>query len=186
LIFKIRDFKSSANDQESDSENPQSAIRNSQGCFMTIMNDCEMAQGGRISSPRVKMRILQQMAEALEDQAGALYRRAAAYEEEEFLLNHEITERQTEINRLLLKLEAMRSERDGLLGKIEDIRNEAAAMREEAFNSEEEIALAALDHARVEETLEAVGSESVASYSGGGNGPQSPAYFRRMALADAR
>ena len=153
---------------------------------MTILNDCEVAQGGRVSSPRVKMRILHQMAEALEDQAGALYRRAAAYEEEEFLLNHEITERQTEINRLLLKLEAMRSERDGLLGKIEGIRNEAAAMREEAFNREEEIALAALDPARVEDALEAVGSESGTSYSGGGGPSQSSAYFRRMALTDAR
>jgi predicted RNase H-like nuclease (RuvC/YqgF family) len=150
---------------------------------MTILNDCEVAQGGRISSPRAKMKILRQMAEALEDQAGALYRRAAAYEEEEFLLDHEITERQTEINRLLLKLEAMRSERDGLLGKIEAIRNEAAAMREEAFNSEEEVALAALDDARVEDALEAIGSEGRASYSGGG--PQTSAYFRRIVLTDA-
>jgi uncharacterized coiled-coil DUF342 family protein len=130
------------------------------------------------------MRMLQQMAEALEDEAGGLYLRAAAYEEEEFLLNHEVAERQTEINRLVLKLEALRSERDGLLDKIEAIRDEAAAIREEAFNSEEEIALAALDGARVEETLEAAGCKSGASFSGGVSAPQGSPYFRRATPAD--
>jgi predicted RNase H-like nuclease (RuvC/YqgF family) len=134
----------------------------------------------------MKMRMLHQMAEALEDEAGGLYRRAAAYEEEEFLLNHEISERQTEINRLLLKLESMRSERDALLEKIEAIRNEAAAMREAAFVSEEEIALAALDDAQVEETLEAVGRKSGMSSSVEADDPHDPAYFRRMAPASVR
>ena len=151
---------------------------------MTILNECEAAQGG-FSSPRVKMRMLHQMAEALEDEAGGLYRRAAAYEEEEFLLNHEISERQTEINRLLLKLEAMRSERNGLLEKIEAIRGEVAAMREEAFISEEDLALEALNTARAEETLEAAGRESEMSFSGGASASHGSAYFRRMAPAIA-
>ena len=89
--------------------------------------------------------MLEQMAEALEDQVAALYRRAAAFEEEEFLLNQEVEERQTEINRLLLKLEAMRAERDRVIEKIEPISSEAAAIREEVFNGEEEIALAAIE-----------------------------------------
>jgi predicted RNase H-like nuclease (RuvC/YqgF family) len=153
---------------------------------MTMLNDCEVAQDGGISSPRARMRMLQQMAEALEDEAAGLYRRAAAYEEEEFLLNHEITERQTEIKRLLLKLEAMRSQRDGLLEKIDAIRNEATAIREEAFNSEEEIALAAIDNARVKETLGAAHCESEMGFAGDINASQSSAYFRRMVPANAR
>jgi predicted RNase H-like nuclease (RuvC/YqgF family) len=153
---------------------------------MTILNDCEVGRDGGLSSPRMKVRMLHQMAEALEDEAGGLYRRAAAYEEEEFLLNHEISERQTEINRLLLKLESMRSERDALLGKIEAIRNEAAALREAAFISEEEVALAALDGAQVEEALEAVGRKSGMSFSVEADDPQGPAYFRRLAPASVR
>jgi predicted RNase H-like nuclease (RuvC/YqgF family) len=153
---------------------------------MTILNDCTVAQGAGISSPRARMKMLQQMAEALEDEAAGLYRRAAAYEEEEFLLNHEITERQTQINRLLLKMEAMRSERDALLEKIDAIKNEAAAMREEAFNSEEEIALAAIDNARVKAPLEAAQCESKMGFRGEINASQSSAYFRRKIPASAR
>jgi chromosome segregation ATPase len=153
---------------------------------MTILNDCGVAQGVGISSPHVRMRMLQQMAEALEDEAAGLYRRAAAYEEEEFLLNNEIAERQTEINRLTMKMEAMRSERDGLLEKINAIRDEAAAMREEAFNSEEEIALAAIDNARVKATLEAAQRENERGFPGEGNASQRSAYFRRKVPAKAR
>jgi len=90
------------------------------------------------------MKLLIQMAETLEDQAAGLYRRAAASEEEEFLLNREIEERQTEINRLVLKLDAMRAERDRVMEKIGAISAEATAMREEIFNGEEEFALAAI------------------------------------------
>lgn len=153
---------------------------------MNISDDYEIGQGRPASSPSVRIKMLHQMAEALEDEAGGLYRRAAAYEEEEFMLNREITERQTEINRLQLKVEAMRSQRDGLIEKIEAIRNEAAAIREEAFNSEEEMALAALDNARVEEALDSLEGKSEMSFSGGINASQTPAYFRRMTLANAR
>ena len=90
------------------------------------------------SSPRVKTRLLEQMAEALEGEAAGLYRRAAAFEEEEFLLNKEIGERQTEINRLQLKLEALRAERDRVTDKIEQISSEAVAVRERAFDGNEE------------------------------------------------
>src|SRR5215467_1244475 len=96
-------------------------------------------------APRVKMRILEQMAEALEDQVAGLYRRAAAFEEEEFLLNREIEDRQTEINRLTLKLDSMRSERDRVMEKIESISREAAAMREALVDDEENNALAGIE-----------------------------------------
>jgi hypothetical protein len=96
------------------------------------------------SAPRVKTRMLEQMAEALEDEAAGMYRRAAAFEEEEFLLQKEIGERQTEINRLLLKLEGMRAERDRVIEKIDQISSEAAAVRERAFNGDEGDSLAAI------------------------------------------
>jgi DNA anti-recombination protein RmuC len=89
------------------------------------------------SSPRVKARMLEQMAEALEDEVGSLYRRAAAFEEEESILNKEIGERQTEINRLLLKLDAMRAERDRVMEKIELVSHESALMRDRAISCEE-------------------------------------------------
>ena len=89
-------------------------------------------------SPRAKARVLEQMAEALEDEVGGLYRRAAAFEEEESLLNKEIGERQTEINRLLLKLDAMRAERDRVMEKIELVSHEAALMRDRSFSCEED------------------------------------------------
>jgi predicted RNase H-like nuclease (RuvC/YqgF family) len=102
------------------------------------------------SSPAVKIKMLEQMAEALEDQVGALYRRAAAFEEEEFLLNREVEERQTEINRLRLKLDGMRAERDRLIERIELISAEAATIREEVFSGQDEVALAAIDDSRFE------------------------------------
>lgn len=106
----------------------------------TVLTEVRVAAAGP-SSPRMKMRMLAQMAEALEDQVAALYRRAAAFEEEEFLVNREIEERQTEINRMLLKLELMRADRDRVMERIESISHEAAALREEVFDGEEDVAL---------------------------------------------
>ncbi len=105
------------------------------------MNQENIATQNRAIAPHVRMKMLLQMAEALEDEAGGLYRRAAAFEEEELMLTREIEERQTEISRLQLKLEALRSTRNALVEKIEALRSEAITMREEVFNNEEEIAL---------------------------------------------
>ena len=107
-----------------------------------MMNEENIAATNRAIAPHVRMKMLLQMAEALEDEAGGLYRRAAAFEEEELMLNREIEERQTEISRLQLKLEALRSTRNSLLEKIESLRSEADTMREEVFNNEEVMALA--------------------------------------------
>jgi chromosome segregation ATPase len=91
--------------------------------------------------------LLEQMAEALEDEAVGLYRRAAAFEEDEFLLNKEIDDRQTEINRLQLKLDGLRSERDRLMERIETITEEAQALRDESLNNyASEIGASSLDH----------------------------------------
>jgi hypothetical protein len=111
---------------------------------MTILDDVEVTASETPLPSRLKMRLLEQMAEALEDEAAGLYHRAAGFEEDEFLLNRQIEERQTEINRLLLKLEAVRSERGGVLEKIETINAEAAQMREQVFNLEDDIALRAI------------------------------------------
>ncbi|HKG22721.1 MAG TPA: hypothetical protein VKC34_12550 [Blastocatellia bacterium] len=110
---------------------------------MNIIED-ESLEAPTPTSARVKIKMLQQMAEALEDEATGLYRRASLYEEEDYLLNREIEDRQTEINRFQLKLEALRSERDGLLRKIEEIKQEASMIREEASENEEDAALAAI------------------------------------------
>lgn len=138
--------------------------------------------GGRLTSPpRVKMRMLEQMAEALEDQVTGLYRRAAAFEEEEFLLNREVEERQTEINRLTLKLEAMRGERDRVIERIESISGEAAAMREAIVNDEEDAALAVIEGSTAESAPEG-GVRKPAFASGDPSG--SAMFFRRTSLAD--
>ena len=98
-----------------------------------IITESEAPADGLNSPSRVKTRMLEQMAEALEDQVAGLYRRAAAFEEEEFLLNREVEERQTEINRLTLKLDVMRAERDRVMERIESISREAVAIREEVY-----------------------------------------------------
>jgi chromosome segregation ATPase len=152
---------------------------------MTILDDVEVVTGETPSSPRVKIRMLEQMAEALEDEAAGLYRRAATFEEEEFLLNRKIEERQTEINRLLLSLEALRSERDGVLEKIEAITTEAAQMREEVFNLEDEIALRAISHPRASDDDSATGCPYNITNFGQEDQPGGSVYFRRLTLADS-
>ena len=97
------------------------------------------------ASNLVRMKMLQQMAEALEDEASSLLLRAASFEEEEVLLNRQIEDHQTEINRLQLKLDSALSDQDGLLARVQILRDEASAMREEAYNNEDEIALSAID-----------------------------------------
>ena len=129
---------------------------------------------------RAKMRLLAQMAEALEDEAAGLYRRAAVCEEEACLLGREIEERQTEINRLSLKLSALRADREALLGKITALTDEAAALREQVYCSEEACVLAAIERAAaltlppgagdVEATVEPAAPRAL--------------YFRRADLAD--
>lgn len=120
---------------------------------MESFNDLELAANETPPSPHVRMCMLEQMAEALEDQMAALYRRAAAFEQEEFLLYGEIEERQTGINRLRLKLEGLRSDRVGVLNKIEAITGEAAALREEVFRHEEAVVLAAIERSQEGEYL---------------------------------
>jgi hypothetical protein len=112
---------------------------------MMVIDKIKELEQGLNTPPTVKIRILEQMAEALEDQVAGLYRRAAAFEEEEFLLNREVEDRQTEINRLLLKLESMRAERDRVMERIDTISNEVAAIREEVFKGEEEVAIASIE-----------------------------------------
>jgi hypothetical protein len=108
------------------------------------------------------------MAEALEDEAAGLYRRAASFEEEEFLLAKEIGERQTEINRLQLKLEGLRAERDRVVGKIEQVSTEAAAVRERAFDGTEIDSVSAIRSA-------------AAQYD---NPTTGALFFRRMTVAE--
>jgi len=150
---------------------------------MTVHTEIKEQDCGLSSPPVVKVRMLEQMAEALEDQVAGLYGRAAAYEEEEFLLNREIEERQTEINRLMLKLEVMRADRDRLMERIESISGEAAAMREEVFNSEEEVALAAIGSSTAEAST-GLGCVGVQPSFPGGDPSRDSMFFRGMTLAE--
>jgi len=109
----------------------------------TQMNESRSAAS---SSSQMRTMLLEQMAEALEDEAVGLYRRAAAFEEDEFLLNKEIDDRQTEINRLQLKLDGVRSERDRLIERIETITEEARALRDESLNNNASQSGASPDH----------------------------------------
>ena len=144
---------------------------------MTVLTEIKKPASGLSSTRRVKMRMLEQMAEALEDQVGALYRRAAAFEEDEFLLNREVEERQTEINRLMLKLESMRAERDRVMEKIESVSCEASAIREEIFNNEEEAAIAAIAASH-----SLVGMNDAQTGFEGGDPSCDSMFFRRMTL----
>src|SRR5437867_73596 len=99
----------------------------------------------RGSPPQVRIRMLRQMADVLDEQASELYAGAAAFEEEESLRSREIAERQMEVNRLTSKLEALHVERERVLERIDSLRREALAMRDEILDNEEEIALSAID-----------------------------------------
>jgi chromosome segregation ATPase len=127
--------------------------------------------------------MLTQMAEALEDQAAGLYRRVAVLEEEEFLLNREIEERQTEINRLILKLDVLRAERDSAMERIELISREATALREEVFTGEEEVALAAIENSAADSSTEqrCDGGQPVCT---GVDSARGAVFFRRMTLSE--
>jgi chromosome segregation ATPase len=120
------------------------------------------------SSPRAKTKLLEQMAEALDDEAAGLYRRAATFEEEEFLLNKEIGERQTEINRLQLKLEGLRAERDRVMDQIEQVSSEAAAVRERAFDGNDQDSVPSIQSAEGEYENPSTGA----------------LFFRRMTITD--
>ena len=109
---------------------------------------------------RVRIKMLQQMAEALDDEAEALYRRAASFEDEDYLLTREIEQRITEINRMKLRLDAVRRERSAVTHRIEELRVEAAAIREEVFEGEDELVIQNLGTGE----LDRLSNKSNASY----------------------
>jgi chromosome segregation ATPase len=149
---------------------------------MTVPTQERILDSGASAPPQMKMRLLIQIAETLEDEAAGLFRRAAASEEEEFLLNREIEERQTEINRLILTLEAIQAERNRLMERIDSICGEATAIREEIFNREEEIALGAIEASSAEQEsayLETGDRDRTHVDPAGG-----ATFFRRMAMAE--
>jgi len=138
-------------------------------------------------SERLKLVMLQQMAEALEDEANGLNRRARSLEEEEFLLSAEIQERLTEVNRLNLRLEGLRSERDTLLDRIENLRREALHIKEEVLDNEEEMALDSLSISRAEEDDDASVPEEDLEEVHADRKPVAagrPVYFRRTSVTD--
>jgi chromosome segregation ATPase len=94
--------------------------------------------------PQARIRMLSQMAGAMESEAAELSSRTQCLEEEESLVSAELSGHQTELNRLSARLEALRLERDTLLERIETLRAEAAAIREEASSNEDEVVIESL------------------------------------------
>lgn len=113
--------------------------------YMTTVDELQETKS-EAENPRLRMWMLDQMAEGLEDQAAGLARRAACFEEEESLLTRDVADHQTEINRLLLRIESLRSDRDSVVERIEALKGEAAAIREQLLDCEEEAALASIGH----------------------------------------
>jgi len=112
---------------------------------MNLSDSFEPVPIVRPSPEHARRAILRQMAEALEDEAAGLSFRASSFAEEEFLLNRDIEDHQTEISRLQLRLEAVRAEREKLLAKIEMLRREAFEIRQDVASSEDETALASFE-----------------------------------------
>ena len=147
---------------------------------MTQILEIEETEESAARASRAKLCMLEQMAEALEDEAAGLVRRAAGYEEEEFLLEREIEERQTQIERLALKLGGMRADRETLLAKIDSLTAEATALRDEVYGKEEARALAAIERASALEARPGLGDTEATGVS-----EATPAiYFRRARLVD--
>ena len=117
---------------------------------MTIFEEAQVTAPltmGEGQNPRLSTWMLDQMAEGLEDQAAGLQRRASGLQDEERLIAKDIERHGTEINRLLLKLESLRSDRESVMARIESLTHEANEIREQQFACEEEAALAAIDPA---------------------------------------
>lgn len=117
---------------------------------MTIFEEAQVTAPltmGESQDPRLSMWMLDQMAEGLEDQAAGLSRRAAGLVEEESLITKEIEQHGTAINRLLLRLESLRSDRNSVVERVKSLKREADGIREQLFVFEEEAALAAIDPA---------------------------------------
>jgi len=157
---------------------------------MNTPEEKEAPQSDSVASPRVKMRMFQQMAEALNDEASALCRRAASFEEEESALNRYIQEHQTEINRLNLRANALRSERGSLMEKIFNLEQEAEALREEACNIEEDLALDYVENGGAEAydgdgwEDEPLKEKSLSFASASEEESRTPVFFNRMTLTD--
>ena len=138
---------------------------------------------------RVRIKMLQQMAEALDDEAEALYRRAASFEDEDYLLTREIEQRVTEINRMKLRLDAVRRERSTVTQRIEELRVEAAAIREEVFEGEDELVIqnlgtGELDRRSINSQTSYDNAEDSA-FPGLGDEPDlENAFFRKVSLKD--
>jgi chromosome segregation ATPase len=117
---------------------------------MNTMDVLDTSASTHNASNRIKRILLEQMAEALEDEAAGLSLRAAGFGEEEYLLNRELETHRTEINRLQLRMEAVRAERQKVLNKIETLRGEARELREGVIDCEEELALACIECSRAD------------------------------------
>src|SRR5215831_6140634 len=82
---------------------------NPRGSIMETLDEQPLEQENEIVADHVKLQMMQHMADGLDDEAAGLGCRAEGIQEEEFLLTREIDQHYTEINRLVLKLQGLRS-----------------------------------------------------------------------------
>ena len=100
-------------------------------------------------SPKARIKMLKQMAASLEAEAAGLCRKASSFEEEESLLAQEVRRQQAELQGLIARLDAIRTERDELLDRIETVTQDALEIREEVSNNEDELALETLEDSQI-------------------------------------
>jgi chromosome segregation ATPase len=107
------------------------------------MSEEPAAQG--VEAERTRLRDLERQAEALERQADGLSHQNEPIAIREAELNAAIDRHKVEISLLISRLKELQEERGRLLDRAESLRKEAAAVREQAFECEAEIALSALE-----------------------------------------
>jgi predicted nuclease with TOPRIM domain len=148
---------------------------------MSLSIENSALPGVQMVPDRIRVRTLQQMAEALEDEAAGLDRRAAAFEEEELVVTREVQAHQTEINRLLLRLQSIRSERDSVVERIEKLGTEARHLKQRSLSSEDEEGLGAMESCEFDDRMN---RRTDLADSRGVSGQDRSTYFRRMSVTD--
>ena len=110
----------------------------------TVATQHETELNGNISAERLRLKMLEHRASALEQESSSLVRRAAALERQESLVRDEIEHYEDEVNRLVLRLKSLQTERESLSQRIELLKCNTRGLREEIVNAEEELALDSL------------------------------------------
>jgi hypothetical protein len=148
---------------------------------MSASSSTTTAYSATFAGDRLRLKMLHQMAEALDDEAAGLDRKAASLEEEECLLKQKADEHQTEVNRLLLLLQSIRSEHHGVREKIEKLTQESRELKEQSFLGEDDLAL---DFLELPAAALSGGPDSSQVVRHDTEASAGSSYFRRMSVTD--